>query len=182
MNWLILGINLIFLLLVLKYLMDIVLVFWGNIFYGVPYVPTKTPLLKELMKKLKLKKGQKVLELGSGDGRVSVLLAKNFPVRVLGVERMRWLLWSSKARAFVTPFKKGKVRFERRDLFETSFKGYDLIYMYLLPAMMERLERNLSELRKGAMVVSFDYPLLSKRFTLWEEIGRRQKMRIYKRV
>ena len=182
MEWLVLGLNLIFLFLIWKYLMDIVLVFWGNIFYGVPYVPTRQKLLRELMRKLTLKRGQKALELGSGDGRVAVMLARHFPIKVLGVERMRWLLWSSRVRAFLTPFKKGEVRFERRDLFKMSLRGYDLVYMYLLPVMMERLRERLEkQLRKGAMVVSFDYPLLSKKFLLWEEIGKRQKIRIYKK-
>ena len=50
--------NLVFLALILKYLMDIVLVFWGSIFYVIPYVPTQSRLLAELLGKLELKKGQ----------------------------------------------------------------------------------------------------------------------------
>ncbi len=183
MYWIAVIINLIFILWVVKYLIDILLVFWGNIFYGVPYVPTKHGLIKEAVKSLKLKKGQKVIELGSGDGRVSIMFAKEHPVEVLGVEKIRWLLWNSRLRALLTPFKKGRVRFERKDLFRVSLKEVDVVYMYLLPWMIKKLiPRIEKELKKGALIVSFDYLVQSEKLLLWEEIGKRQKIRVYKRL
>lgn len=178
---LILVLNLVFLVLMLKYIIDIVLVFWGNVFYGVPYVPSKVHLLKGVVGELDLVKGKKMIELGSGDGRIALWFAKNYPIKVLGIEKMGWLFWSSKIRAWLTPFKKGEISFERRDLFKVSLKQFDVVYMYLLPHMIERLLPKLEEMKKSSFVISFDYVLPSKKFLLWSEVGSRKKLRVYKK-
>lgn len=53
---------------------------WGYLypllFWGAIYVPTSEEKIEKMVKLLKIKPGQKVVDLGAGDGRVLVALAK----------------------------------------------------------------------------------------------------------
>ena len=52
-----------------------------------PWVPTKSADIKRLIGLLHLKKDQKFLEIGCGDGRVSYSVAKAFPgAKITGIE------------------------------------------------------------------------------------------------
>lgn len=179
-----LTVNVIFLVLVLKYVLDLVLVVWCNFWYGVPYVPTNMKVIRQLVKEVELKEGSKVVELGSGDGRVLVELAKKFKIKALGVEKNSLLRLMAKLRAKLTPFKKGEVKFIDGDLFTFDLKGYDVVYLYLLPWMIERLRGDLEKkLKKGALVISFDYPLKSDKFVMEKLIGTgKQKIAVYKHL
>ncbi len=169
--WLWLLINLIFLVLVVKYLVDIGLVLWCSRFYGVPYVPTKMDMVKKVVNKVMMKKGEKLVELGSGDGRVAVEFAKMYPVQVVGYERNLLLLAIARLRYLTTWKKRGVVRFVSGDLSQVSFRGLDVVYMYLLPSVIDRLTPKLEkELKRGARVVSYDYPLRSRHFVRLAEV------------
>lgn len=165
-----------------KYVMDIVLVIWCMKKYGVPYAPSSMGMVKKMVGGLPLKSGMKIVELGSGDGRVSVEIVRRFKVEVVGVELNSWLLFWSRVRAAIS-IKKGKVRFIKKDLFKVSFKEVDGVYMYLLPVMIKKLLPRLErELKKGSLVMSFDYPMgESKRFELVQKIEGRRAMWIYRK-
>lgn len=203
MIWLIL-INILFLILVGKYILDILLVVWCNLFYGVPYVPTKMKRVKELIRELENAWGShpggvkstlrfasyprgvalRVIELGSGDGRVSVEMVKRFKVKALGLEKNKLLLLMARTRAKLAFRKKGEVKFVNRDLFAEPLIGYNVVYIYLLPWMIEKLRQRFeTDLAKGSLVISFDYPLESKKFKMIKILGRgKQKIAIYQKI
>ncbi len=178
-----LVLNFILAIFLFKYLGDIVLVVWCMKKYGVPYAPTAMGMVRKMVKRLPLKRGMRVVELGSGDGRVAVEMARVYLIKVVGVELNGWLLFWSRVRAAVSVFKKGKVRFEKKDLFSVKFNNFDGVYMYLLPVMLEKLRPKLEkELKKGSLVMSYDYPIkISSKLRLKEKIEGKKPMWIYER-
>jgi hypothetical protein len=126
----------------------------------VPYVPTPQPVVDEMLRLAGVKRGDFLIDLGSGDGRIVVTAAKQYGVRGLGVdlnpERVAEANANAKA-AGVT----NKVEFLQGDLFEQDLSKADVVTMYLLPSVNEKLKpKLLRELRPGTRIVShsFDMP------------------------
>lgn len=59
--------------------------FGGVVFFGAPYLPTLSPQVKAALDLAGLKKGDHLLELGCGDGKV-VLAAARRGINVIGYE------------------------------------------------------------------------------------------------
>ena len=105
------------------------------------------------------KAGERLIDLGSGDGRIVIEAAKRFGARGLGVDidpRLVELARENAKQAGVEAL----ARFEVQDLFETDLRGAGVITMYLLPEVnLKLLPRLLAQLKPGARVVSHDYDL-----------------------
>jgi S-adenosylmethionine:diacylglycerol 3-amino-3-carboxypropyl transferase len=57
----------------------------GVVFFGAPYVPTRSRDLETLFDELKFKKSDRLVDLGSGDGRL-MLFAARHGIKSVGVE------------------------------------------------------------------------------------------------
>ncbi len=125
-----------------------------------PYVPTPWKIVDEMLKLADVRADDFVMDLGSGDGRLVISAAERFGARGYGVDIDRSLVKlanENAARAGVA----GRVRFEERDLFETSLGEATVLTLYLLPHTVTQLvPRILAEMKPGARVVSHDYPLV----------------------
>src|SRR3954466_9501000 len=51
-----------------------------------PYVPTPMPVVDRMLRLGNLKHGEKMFDLGSGDGRIVILAAKKFGADATGIE------------------------------------------------------------------------------------------------
>lgn len=125
----------------------------------VPYVPTPQPVVDEMLRLGKVKKGDFVIDLGSGDGRIVISAARDHGARGMGVdlnpERIQEANANAKA-AGVTD----KVEFRQGDLFEQDLSKADVVTLYLLPSVNERLKpKLLRELRPGTRVVSHSFDM-----------------------
>ena len=54
--------------------------------YGVPWVPTREARIRKALALVQLQPGEKLYDLGAGDGRVLIMAAKEFDARAAGVE------------------------------------------------------------------------------------------------
>jgi hypothetical protein len=124
-----------------------------------PYVPSPSVIVDEMLKLGAIRADDYLIDLGSGDGRIPITAAQRFGARGYGVDikpELVKLANENAARAGVAD----KVRFERRDLFETSLSDATVVTLYLLPHIVTRLvPKVLAEMKPGARVVSHDYPL-----------------------
>ncbi len=124
-----------------------------------PYVPTPWKIVEEMLNLAEIRADDFVMDLGSGDGRLVISAAERFGARGYGVDIDRALVKlanENAAKAGVA----ARVRFEERDLFETSLGEATVLTLYLLPHTVTQLvPRILAEMRPGARVVSHDYPL-----------------------
>jgi SAM-dependent methyltransferase len=101
-----------------------------------------------------VKKGDHVIDLGSGDGRIVIEAAKRGATG-LGVDLDGSLvkLASENARAAGVG---DRARFEVRDIFETDLSPASVVTMYLLPDFNAKLLPRLLKLKPGTRIVSHD--------------------------
>ena len=124
-----------------------------------PYVPSPSVIVDEMLKLGAIRGDDYLIDLGSGDGRIPITAAQRFGARGFGVDikpELVKLANENAAKAGVAD----KVRFERRDLFETSLSDATVVTLYLLPGIVTKLVPKIfAEMKPGARVVSHDYPL-----------------------
>ncbi|MEI7749727.1 MAG: hypothetical protein WCJ25_01855 [Candidatus Moraniibacteriota bacterium] len=127
---------------------------------GAPYVPCSAVNRGRIRAAIRGRK--RVLELGSGDGRVMIdLVAENGIVH--GYEINPFLVWISRWRLWKLGLSR-KTAMYRRNFWKYDFGEYDAVCVYGISYMMERLEKKLlEELPAGALVVSVGFP-----FPNWE--------------
>ncbi|HTQ75039.1 MAG TPA: methyltransferase domain-containing protein [Burkholderiales bacterium] len=122
-----------------------------------PYVPTPQVVVDRMLDMAKLKPGETVIDLGSGDGRIMIEAASKYGARGFGVEIDPRLVKLSNERA-VEAGVADRVKFLQQDLFKTDFRKANVLTLYLLPDVNLALRpKILAELRPGSRVVSHDY-------------------------
>ena len=137
-----------------------------------PFVPTSTRYARAIAAALRIKPGDTVYELGSGDGRILVALARIEPrARYVGIERGRMLVFVSRLRALFLG-RQGCISFVRGDLYDTTLSDADALYTYLLPHAMRALEPKLErELKTGARLAARAFPLHGRSPVATEELS-----------
>ncbi|MES2957728.1 MAG: methyltransferase domain-containing protein [Pseudomonadota bacterium] len=124
----------------------------------VPFIVTPDNVTREMLKLAGVKAGDFVIDLGSGDGRIVIVAAKQFGARGLGVEIVPDLVEKSRdnaRRAGVAD----RVEFRVQDLFATDLSQATVITMYLLPEVNLQLRPRLLALRPGTRIVSHDWDM-----------------------
>jgi tRNA A58 N-methylase Trm61 len=107
-----------------------------------------------------IRPGELVYDLGSGDGRLAIAAARDFGARAVGVELRARLVAESRLRVKELGLAK-EVRIIRRNFKKVSLRKADVLALYLTSYTLNLLTPKFSsELRPGARVVNFDYPLL----------------------
>ncbi len=124
-----------------------------------PYVPSPQPIVEKMLEAAKVKPGELVYDLGSGDGRVLITAAKKFKARSVGVEISPKLVKQARERIKREGLE-DKCRVIQGDLREVDLSDADVVVLYLLTSSNEllrpRLERSL---KPGARVVSHDFEI-----------------------
>ena len=124
----------------------------------VPYVPTPQAVVDTMLEVGKVRPGDYLIDLGSGDGRIVVTAARKHGARGFGVdlnpERIREAEANARE-AGVTD----RVAFYQRNLFETDLSQATVITMYLLPRVNMKLRPKLLELAPGTRIVSHDFDM-----------------------
>jgi SAM-dependent methyltransferase len=127
--------------------------------YDVPFVPTPTEVVDEMLRLVALKPGDVLYDLGCGDGRIVIAAAQRYGVKALGIDIDPIRIGESNenaAKAGLT----GKVRFIQQDLFEADFRDASVVTMYLLTSVNLRLRpKLLEELKPGTRLVSHSFDM-----------------------
>ena len=136
----------------------------------VPYVPTPESVVKRMLELAQVKKGEYVIDLGSGDGRIAIAAARDHGARALGVDIDPQRIKEAKEnaeKAKVTD----RVTFRQENLFETPIKDANVITMYLLTSVNAKLRpRLLEELRPGTRLVSHAFSMGEWKPDVHEEV------------
>ena len=120
----------------------------------VPFVVTPAEIVERMMRMAEVGKGDTLIDLGSGDGRIVIAAAKR-GARALGVDLDPALvrLATENARAAGVG---ALARFEARDIFDTDLSGASVVAFYLLPEFNAKLLPRLLGLKPGTRIVSHD--------------------------
>ncbi len=124
-----------------------------------PYYPTPESVVEHMLKLGGLKPGEKMYDLGSGDGRIVIMAADRFKANAVGVEFDEDLVRQSTARIRALGLEK-RARIIHGDLLQQDYSDADLITIYLLPSAVEKARPLLEkQLKKGARVVAHDFAI-----------------------
>ena len=124
----------------------------------VPFITSPDNVTLEMLSSAGVKRGDHVIDLGSGDGRIVILAAKRFEATGLGVEIDPTLVEKSKANARNAGVA-DKTEFLVQDLFKTDLAPATVITMYLLPEFNLQLRPALLALKPGTRIVSHDWDM-----------------------
>jgi SAM-dependent methyltransferase len=124
----------------------------------VPFITSPDNVTLEMLTTAGVKRGDHVIDLGSGDGRIVILAAKRFEATGLGVEIDPRLVELSKTNAR-TAGVADKAEFREQDLFKTDLAPATVITMYLLPDFNLQLRPSLLGLKPGTRIVSHDWDM-----------------------
>jgi predicted nicotinamide N-methyase len=145
--------------------------------HGAPWVPTPFKKVRKMLHMAQVKPGEVVLDLGSGDGRVLVVAAREFGAQAVGIEidplRVLWTrLWLRALRL------QHQARVVRGNLFTAEIGEADVVTLFLRQSTNQLLMvKLLLELRPETRVVSHMFT-----FPGWEIIDqdRDAKLFLYK--
>lgn len=124
-----------------------------------PYVPTPNEVVIEMMKMAGVTKEDVVYDLGSGDGRIVIIAAKEFGARGVGVEIDPELIKESNENARLAGVS-DRVNFIQKDLFQADLSDATVVTLYLLPEVMQKLQpKLLRELKPGTRIISHQFDM-----------------------
>lgn len=138
-----------------------VLLFGFVILFGAPYLPTLRPQIHDALELLDLKKGQTLLELGSGDGRILNEAARR-GLHAVGYEINPILVVVS---YFVTYKYRASVEIRWMSFWRADWPRTDGIYVFLLDKYMKKLDKKVIQqigLNGSARLVSFGFEVPNK--------------------
>ena len=119
-----------------------------------PFVHTPVEVARKMIQLADLKLGQKLFDLGAGDGRLVIMAAKETGASSIGVEMEEDLV--ERARSEIKRLSlEDRVSMIHDDFFKVDLSGADVVILYLSPSGNERLQPKLEqELKKGTRVIS----------------------------
>lgn len=124
---------------------------------SIPYVGTRFKRIEKVIKRVKPKKGQTFIDLGSGDGRIVFIAAQKFNLNAVGVEFNPMLTFFSR---WYARLKHIPATFRTEDILKTDISKADIIYCFLLPKMLVPLTEKLKkEGKKGSIVISHGFEI-----------------------
>jgi precorrin-6B methylase 2 len=116
------------------------------------FVPTPQDVVEKMLELAAVKKTDVVCDLGCGDGRIVVTAARKYDCKALGYDIDPQCVRMSQEN--VRKNDVGRlVRIEQKDIFTLDLSAMDVVTLYLLPRMNERLLPQLAKLKAGARVV-----------------------------
>lgn len=125
----------------------------------VVFVPTPFPVVDQMLDVARLRTGDVLFDLGSGDGRIVIAAAKRFGIKATGIDIDPRRIAESRVNAD-TAGVTNLVDFREADLFTTDLRSATVVTLYLLPALNVRLRPKLfAELRPGSRVVSHSFDM-----------------------
>ncbi len=151
-----------------------------------PYYPTPESVVDKMLQLGGLKAGEKMFDLGSGDGRFIIAAARKYKADATGVE-LDDSLYKQSMDKIKNLGLSATARIIHGDLLKQDYSSADLVTVYLLPVgnglVTPILEK---QLKKGARIVAHDFE-----FSAWtpEKIqdidddgeGRAHRLYLYRR-
>src|SRR5215472_13172989 len=151
-----------------------------------PYYPTPEIVVDKMLQLGGLKAGEKMFDLGSGDGRLVIAAARKYKADATGVE-----LDDSLARQSTEKIRtlglSANAHIIHGDLLQQDYSSADLLTVYLLPIGNDKVTPILEkQLKKGTRIVAHDFEFAAWKPEKIEDIdddgeGRSHRLYLYRR-
>ncbi|MDP3763997.1 MAG: class I SAM-dependent methyltransferase [bacterium] len=144
------------------------------LFTGAPFMPSYRKSRKDVLDGLfeiaKKENVKKIIDIGSGDGRVVIEFARN-GFESYGIEFNPLLVWYSRYKIKRSGLKNAHII--RGDFWKTDLSEYDFVYLFQLNYVNALLtDKFKKELKTGAIIASagfpmFDFDLIKQEGIFW---------------
>ncbi len=123
----------------------------------VPFVPTPPDVVDRMLEMARVRTGDVVYDLGSGDGRILIRAAKRYGVKGIGIEIDAELVRKAQNSAIKEKVDH-LVEFRAQDALTVDVSPATVVTLYMLPEFNAKLRSILEkQLKPGSRVVSHDY-------------------------
>jgi protein-L-isoaspartate O-methyltransferase len=124
-----------------------------------PYYPTPETIVERMLEVGELKAGEKMFDLGSGDGRIVVMAARKYHADATGVELDNDLVVQSTAKIRQLGLQKS-AHIIYGDILKQNYSSANLLTIYLLPDSNIKVRPVLeAQLKKGTRIVAHDFEI-----------------------
>lgn len=159
-------------LLFLVFLLAVVLVI---MFRGAPYVPSQEKTVKQMTEMADVHPGERAIDLGSGDGRVVIALARA-GAEAHGYEINPLLVWVGR-RKIKKAGLENRAFIHWKDFWSVDFSNFDIVTVFGISHIMGFLKRKCrKELKASARVVANSFP-----FSKWPHTKKLGEVYLYDR-
>ena len=142
----------ILLILMVVFCLLISLTAFVSIMLRVPYVPSSRRVIDKVFSIIKLKKGNKFVDLGCGDGRMLQEAEKRAKVDGVGYEIAPLVYLMAIFKKFIS---RSKYKIHYKNFFKDKLDYADVIFCYLMPFQLKKLVPKIKkECKKGTVIVS----------------------------
>ncbi len=134
-----------------------------------PFVPSSRKVVKKALEMFELKKGDRVIDIGSGDGRFLIYAAKRYPeVQFYGIELNKFLVWLSNMEKKLLKIK--NVEFIHGDAEKHDLSCYNKIFFYMPQYFVAKILKSIEgKLSSGTTVISSTFGF-GEEFTKTHEV------------
>lgn len=139
-----------------------------SVCFGVPFIPTHRRQARLMIDWAEIKPGMKVVDLGSGAGRLLFLAAEK-GASAVGYELNPSLVLWTRLMVLIKGMS-GKIEVRWQSLYEADLRAADVVLTFLMPGFMKRLSPKLhQELKSGAKLATYAFSLPGKEPILHKE-------------
>jgi SAM-dependent methyltransferase len=125
----------------------------------VPFVRSTPEVIDRMLEMARIKTGDVVYDIGSGDGAIVIRAAKKYGVKGVGIEIDQGLVTKARDNAFRENVQ-DLVEFRAQDAFTVDVSPATVVTLYMLPDFNAKLRPILDrQLKPGTRVVSHDYEI-----------------------
>lgn len=125
---------------------------------GSQFVRTPPVLYPTIHQLSELSPGETFLEAGCGQAHLVAFIGRHATGPVIGIELSPLLFLESKLKTRSIP----NVEIKWQNMLTTDYQNADVVYCYLLPYTLRRLEQRLLEqLKAGSRIISYAFPFPS---------------------
>ena len=139
-----------------------------------PQVSSELEIVRVMLDMAEVGANDLVVDLGSGDGRIPIMAAKDFGARGVGIEIDPVLVERARANAREAGVA-DRVEFRLGDMYAADLRPATVVTLFLHPEPNLKLRPNLqSQLRSGSRVVSYMWNMGDWKPDAARRVGRRQ--------
>lgn len=142
-----------------------------SILLRVPYVPTQKKFVEKLLQAAGIKKGQKIYDLGCGDGRILFTAETITGCAGEGYELAPLIYLLAMMKKW---FGQKKSQIYLKNFFHANLSDADIIFCYLTPEILEKTAKKLiQECKKGTKIVTHTFTIkgITPKTTIKDEKG-----------